>query len=210
MKSIIMLGFLLSLLGCKSQENNNTGLSNEEQEKISKTIEDFKNRPIYKVLTTKIIDLTPDSTLLQVVFDNLIENLPKDYNKVYETVVSWNKSKQAIYLIWGLEAEVNNGGFNQYYYNSTGQFYKLVPDALNQVGAKLFSDLCKRANKIYEDENKKITKHIDGTIEGFSKSYQDNPLNKIDTEYYELYNKEDIEKIQIKYIRDNKKDFTND
>ena len=29
--------------------------------------------------------------------------------------MSWNKSRQAIYMIWALEAEVNDGGYNQFY-----------------------------------------------------------------------------------------------
>lgn len=48
---------------------------------------------------------------------------------------------------------------------------------------------------------KKITKHQDGTIEGFSKSYDENPLNDFDTEFYELYQTENLQQIQVDYIR---------
>jgi len=141
------------------------------------------------------------------VFDNLSEKLPEDYEKEYETVMTWNKSRQAIYIIWVLEAEVNNGGYNQFYSNSSGQFYKELPQALRLVGATGFADLTQRANDLFEKENENITKHQDGTIEGFSKSYEDNPLNDLDTEFYELYETEKLMQIQVDYIRQNKNDF---
>lgn len=102
---------------------------------------------------------------------------------------------------------MNNGGFNQFYFNSTGQFYKHLPDALTQVGAKKFSDLANSVNKIYENERKTIIKDQDGTYEGFSKSYKNNPLNNLDTKFYALYKTENLQQLQIDYIRRHMADF---
>ena len=199
---------LLNFFGCSGQTDKKGGkLSKVTEEQVAKSIEDFKNRPIHKVLTEQIIDTTSVDNFLFSVFESLSAKLPTDYEKEYGTVMTWNKSRQAIYMIWLLEAEVNNGGYNQFYFNSSGQFYKQLPDALKLVGANKFSDLTIRANNIYEKENSKITKHQDGTIEGFSKSYDDNPLNKFDDEFYDLYNKEELQQIQVDYIRKHKTEF---
>jgi len=199
---------ILNLFGCSGQTKKNDGkLFKEMDEQIAQSIETFKNRPIFKELTEHNIDTTSDDNLLQVVFDNLSEKLPTDYEKEYETVMTWNKSRQAIYMIWALEAEVNNGGYNQFYFNSSGQFYKQLPQALRLVGANKFADLTKRANELFEKENEKITEHQDGTIEGFSNSYEDNPLNDLDTEFYELYKTENLLQIQVDFIRENKNEF---
>jgi hypothetical protein len=53
--------------------------------------------------------------LIQTIFDNLSEKVPEDYTKEIETVLNFSKPRLAIYAIWALEAEINNGGFNQYY-----------------------------------------------------------------------------------------------
>jgi len=210
-RGIILIGLIttiINLFGCSGQTKKNDGkLPKETEEQISNSVEAFKNRPIHKELTEKIIDTTSDENLLEVVFDNLSEKLPADYEKEYEMVISWNKARQAIYMIWALEAEVHNGGYNQFYFNSSGQFYKDLPDALKLVGADKFADLTKRANETFEKENPKITQHQDGTLEGFSKSYDDNPLNKFDDEFYALYNTENLQQIQVNFIRKNKKDF---
>jgi hypothetical protein len=208
---LIFTGFIaiiFNFFGCLSQTNKeNEKLSKEIKEQVGNPVEDFNNRPIHRKLTEQIIDKTIDDNLLQVIFDNLSEKQPKDYEKEYETVMNWNKSQQAIYMIWLLEAEVNNGGYNQFYYNPSGQFYKHLPEALKLVGAYEFAELTNRANQTFEKANSKITHHQDGTIEGFSKSYDDNPLNKFDDEFYKLYKSENLQKVQIDYIRKNKTDF---
>jgi uncharacterized C2H2 Zn-finger protein len=186
---------------------NGKNKSDKLDKEIDKSIEDFMNRPIHKVLTAEIIDTTLDEELLQTVFDNLIEKLPNDYTKHYNTVLGWTKSQQAVYIIWCLEAEVNNGGYNQFYYNSSGQFSDLATWALNLVGASQFSELTKKANEVYRIENEKITKHQDGTLEGFSKSYSDNPLDRFDEEFYELNKNETLQRIQVDYIRNHKLEF---
>ena len=47
--------------------------------------------------------------------------------------------------IWALEAEVNNGGFSQYFFNSSSDSVAFVVEALTSIGAPLTAELCKRA-----------------------------------------------------------------
>jgi len=211
MRFLILMGFIttvLNIFGCAGQPmGDGEKVSNETKEQITKSFDSFKNRPIHKKLTEQIIDTTSNDRLLQLIFDNLLERQSTDHKKEYETVMSWNKSRQAIYMIWELEGEVNNGGYNQFYFNSSGQFYKHLPNALKFVGANRFADLTQRANVTFEKENPKITQRQDGTIEGLSESYENNPLNKFDDEFFNLYNKEDLQKIQVDFIRKHKIEF---
>lgn len=209
LRSIIiltMLTALVKLFGCSGQTKK-SGLSKEMKEQLAQSVDAFKNRSIHATLTAQIIDTTSDDNLLQVVFDNLSAKLSSNPENENETVMTWNKSRQAIYMIWLLEAEVNNGGCNQFYFNSSGQFYKHLPEALKLVGALKFSALTEQANSTYEKENEKITKHRDETLEGFSKSDEDNPLNEYDDKFYELYQEENLQKIQVEYIRKHKDEF---
>jgi hypothetical protein len=205
--SIMFAGFFC-LFSCTKKSKQENGLPKRMQEQGAKSVEAFKNRTIHKILTTSVIDDTPDDDLLQVVFDNLYEKLPADYEKEYATVLGWNTSRQAIYMIWLLEGEVNNGGYNQFYFNSGGQFYKHLPDALQRVNAMKTADLTLAANNTYEKYSDNIKKHQDGTLEGFSKSYEDNPLNAFDEQFYALSKIENLQKLQVKFIRKHKSDFS--
>ncbi|GAA0878032.1 hypothetical protein GCM10009119_10000 [Algoriphagus jejuensis] len=201
---------IFNLFGCSGRpKHENAQQATEIDIQIARSLEAFKNRPIHKELTMEIIESTPENELLQVIFDNLSTKVPDSYDKEYETVMAWNRSRQAIYLIWLLEGQVNNGGYNQFYFNSSGQFYKQVPDVLKLVGANKFAELTERANMIFEDDNQEITKHQDGTMEGFMKSYDGNPLNDLDDEFYALYQLENLQQLQIDFIRKNKCDFAN-
>lgn len=190
--TLISIVVCVLLFGCFSNADVNSKTSMKTEVQIAP-------------LTVETIDQTPDSLLLYLVFDHISSMLPSDPEQEFKSVLSLSKPQQAIYIIWGMESEVNNGGFNQYYYNSSGQFAKFAPEALKLVGAKQFAALMHTANDVYEKEKDRITKEQDGTIEGFSKSYDNNPLEKFDDQYHKL--KEPLMELQIAFIRKNKTAF---
>ena len=160
---------------------------------------------VLEPITAEQIDRTPDSNLVFMVYEHIAQGLPEDPNQELAYILSLPKPRQAVYVIGLLEAEVSNGGFNQFYYNPSGKFAELARNALKSVGAHQFAALTAAANKVYKNNMEHITKHQDGTIEGFSKSYEDNPLEKFDDQYYQL--KEPLGQLQIEFIRKNKQAF---
>ena len=64
------------------------------------------------------------------------------------SLVSWHSltnAERIFLLIWELEADVNNGGFNQYFFNSAGDHALDVPAALRSVGASTTASIVDRA-----------------------------------------------------------------
>jgi len=59
-----------------------------------------------------------------------------------------NEKEQAIYTIWWLEAEVNNGGFHQYFWNSAGDHADAALKSLKNIGALKTASLLERAIEI--------------------------------------------------------------
>jgi hypothetical protein len=47
--------------------------------------------------------------------------------------------------IWAVESEVNNGGFSQYFLNSSAESAPFVVEALETIGAPETAGICKRA-----------------------------------------------------------------
>jgi hypothetical protein len=47
--------------------------------------------------------------------------------------------------IWALESEVNNGGFSQYFLNSSAESASFVVEALKTIGAPKTASICQRA-----------------------------------------------------------------
>lgn len=60
-----------------------------------------------------------------------------------------DEADQILVVIWGLEADVNNGGFGQYYYNGAGDQALLAPWALRTIGANRMAEIVARANAVF-------------------------------------------------------------
>ena len=56
-------------------------------------------------------------------------------------------------LIWDLEAEVNNGGFNQYFFNNSGRNAPYVPVALTAIGASECARIVAQAVALVENRS---------------------------------------------------------
>ncbi len=125
----------------------------------------------------------------------------------FEAVKDLSVGQRASYAVWLVEAEVNNGGFNQFYHNSSGVFAEMDTEAFRIFGAAKFADLMEKANKLYSSIKPELEKKLDGSMESFSKSYEDNPLNDLDTEFYALYSEENLNKLRIDYIRSHINEF---
>jgi hypothetical protein len=58
-------------------------------------------------------------------------------------------SEQTFILIWELEAEVNNGGFNQFFFNSAGDHANKTAAALRSIGAEHAASIVDRATSLF-------------------------------------------------------------
>jgi|KBSMisStaDraftv2_1062788.scaffolds.fasta_scaffold157463_3 hypothetical protein len=56
---------------------------------------------------------------------------------------------RVVIAVWWLNAEVMNGGFDQYYSNSTGEQAYFAPEALRLIGAHQTAAIVSRANAVF-------------------------------------------------------------
>ena len=57
----------------------------------------------------------------------------------------FSNAEKTIYIVYQLEAEVNNGGFDQFLFNSSGDFANETAAALRSIGAEQAAAICDRA-----------------------------------------------------------------
>jgi hypothetical protein len=60
----------------------------------------------------------------------------------------WTPAQRAFALVWELEAEVNNGGFHQYFFNSSGTHGPDVAALLDTIGASHCAELARQATRL--------------------------------------------------------------
>ncbi|MDY3068242.1 MAG: DUF4375 domain-containing protein [Parabacteroides sp.] len=107
-----------------------------------------------------------------------------------------------------LDAEVINGGFNQYFYNTAGERAERAENTFVKLGAMQVADVVKRANKQYVANRDKLHSIWNGTMEGFSYGYKEKLFDTFDEEYYALMkNNKQLYTLIGTYIKQHPKDF---
>jgi hypothetical protein len=66
-----------------------------------------------------------------------------------ENFVQLEDTDKILVAIWGLEADVNNGGFDQYYFNGSGDQAYYASDALQSIGAHKMASIVSSANDVF-------------------------------------------------------------
>ncbi|AUC15820.1 hypothetical protein BTO06_11970 [Tenacibaculum sp. SZ-18] len=170
---------------------------------ILNQVEEFKNRKVYKNLDLDTLENTEDKKLIQVIFDNLTEKIGSDYENELEIIKSFNIHRQVIYSIWIFNTEIENGGLLQFYENSSGKFSMLAQESLKLIQANESYDLLREANNYF-----KSFKYTFGKVRSlYDSSFEFTKLNELENKYFKITEKENLEKLQIKYIRENIKYF---
>jgi hypothetical protein len=148
----------------------------------------------------------PDADVEQAVVDYVISKLDGHEDREAQIVKSLSAGVRATWLTWIVEAEVNNGGFNQYYYNTDGVFASEAVAAFEYFGAKEHAALMSEANSVRAAEAAEMAQFKQqGTLEAISESYEHSKLGPLDERFYKLT--EDLSKLRIARIRQTPEEF---
>jgi len=156
-----------------------------------------KPAPLRSV-TIAIIRKLPDATVVDQL-DEFVWHIVEKAADPRSECLRLPQGLQMIYATRELDGEVNNGGFHQFFWNSSGKLCDVALKGLKLVGDKDRIALLRKAMVIHaQDEiNHPITDK--STMEQFEASEKLSTLGSLDDKYYKL--KVDLEKLQIRCIR---------
>lgn len=165
----------------------------------------FENRKRYPVITAEILGAIPKDDLEQALIDHVVDvRIGTRKDEEYEIVSGLSAGFRMVYTTWWLEAEVNNGGFNQYFWNSAGRFAKEALAGFERLGATEHAALVAEAIAIEAEERSAQQKHKDaGTVEAFSESYETSRLGALDERFYAL----SLGDLRVRYIQSHPAEF---
>ena len=129
------------------------------------------------------------------------------------------KTLKTVYLINDLEAEVNNGGFLQFFTNPSGKHANESIESLELIGANYTKSLLEKAmqimlkhNESTETLNRKINSRELYEIFETSEIYENvemmDEMNKLDSKFFEY--KDDISSLKMKYFESNSNGLWNE
>lgn len=187
---ILMFSSILKLFGCGDKNSNKKVIDS------SGVMQEFRqNIEANRILTKQMLDTTSDEKLEDKIIANINSKQEADLTNDKDILPTLSKERQAIYYIYLVEMEVNNGGFDQFYLNkfvnNDGSYmFDKTTEAFQLIGATKFADLVKRANQIFK-ENEKDFADKKGLF------------NELDQEFYDTYKQENLFDLRTKFIRNN-------
>ena len=208
---ILIMGVIL-LLGCTSISRVADGMFPEPTPTTNATAEAYwrayEQNIKYRELNAEIIATIPDSELYPAALDIIWLKL-KDRDDWQQALREMPPGYTTIYYISWFEGAVNNGGYNQYFSNSSGEYAVETLEALKLIGAKEIQANFEKAVAIHlaEAEDPRLQElYDDQTIESFMETYKYSSLGECDDEFYQLANL--FGKYQAEFIRGNPELFT--
>ena len=174
-----------------------------KNKELERRIEEFRNRPIYEDLSLEILATIPDDKVEQAIIDYIHTKI-LDYDKAFAIVSNLSDGFQLIYSTWILAGEVGNGGFNQFFFNPSGQFADMALRSLKLIGATEYFNILQKAIEIHEREKENSVLqdlYSQQTIPSFFKTYEYTSLTDCDDAFSILDNR--LSELRIHYIRSN-------
>ncbi len=160
-------------------------------------------------LNAEILSRASDLEVESMVFDFVLHKINGRYEIEREIISGLAPGTRAFYLTWVVETEVNNGGFNQYYFNTSGMFASEAVGAFEYFGANKHAAVMKEANEVRAKEASAMAQFKDrGTVDAFVESYEHSKLAPIDKKFQEL--SEDLSRLRVARIRQHPEEFTNE
>ncbi len=147
----------------------------------------------------KALKLKDENQIIIKVGEIIFEKIKKieDFNNINETL------KTFLYIDI-LEEEVNNGGFDQYFFNSSGEYAHETLKAYEKIGAKKTADIIYRAIKLFP--TLPIPKDLQIRREILLEKETNTDLwNELDDEFYKY--EDSIGEMIIEFLKKNKAEF---
>jgi hypothetical protein len=153
----------------------------------------------------KILDDDLENAALGQANSKIDYNLPTEK----ERVAALSEGEKIIYLTTGLEGEIYNGGFHQYFCNTNGELAIDTIEAYRKIGADKHAELVTKATELAakEEDLRESIRASKDRLKAFCSSYKQTKLDDLDDVFYALEKEEITRALRADYIRKNANDF---
>ena len=128
-------------------------------------------------------------------------NIYESYSDYEKSLFNFSQEQRFIFAICWYMTEVNNGGHEQFFYNSTGIVWKDVLDAFNKIGADRNVAILKDAINLFTENPSFNRKERIRQM----KNYDNEKSDIIDDKYYD--SEIELQRHIIKYVKENSAEF---
>jgi hypothetical protein len=150
----------------------------------------YENRERYPVLEREKLAALDDFDLVDAVVDYMQLKIDGDHEHAFEIVSNLPLGFRAVYSTWWVQAEVNNGGFHQYFYNWGVNWAFMALEGYKLFGAQELAALMARAIDVYLQEEPEQLQHrtadLTRMLAQYAKARELSTLPELDSLFYEV------------------------
>lgn len=174
-------------------------LKKKTDKEISKSVEQFN-----KLADTDIADIWKiDDKNNFVIAMNMWVCKKCSYG---ERIDLLSKYERIFYVAQQLEAEVNNGGFSQFFFNSSGDFSNELYDTFVEIGATKTASICKKATDAFGCLIPSDTSKREAFLDECLNEQVEAILAECDAAFYEY--EDDLTNLNYHFIINNRVNFS--
>lgn len=141
----------------------------------------------FRTLTPELLGSLSADEIADAVVQHVHLRVAGAWGREPQIIRGLSPGVRAIYSTWLVDAEVNNGGFNQFFFNSSGQYAGDALAGYELMGADEYAAVMRSAIATFEIDREQLEPFYEAhTLEAFSESYQHTGLGEIDQRYYAL------------------------
>ncbi len=123
-----------------------------------------------------------------------------------DNVERLSQAEKVLYFVVQLEGEVNNGGFSQFSYNSSGNFANETPAALREIGAEKTAEICDKALSAFEGRIPQDWNERQTMLEYALTDEVNKVLDECDDEFYIC--PENLDELNYQFVMKSRGQFT--
>ena len=161
-----------------------------------------ESAPAPVAISLELLKATPDTSLNPLLCDYVHACLFDDSNDSDAALAQLPKGLRYAWYIAGIEFEVPNGGFNQFFYNTSGQYALDTLEALQAIGAKQQSEILEKVITLYD---KKYGRPADSRERWYGKWHDDPEITTMERRFDALVDAGALS--FVPYVRKHPEDF---
>ena len=115
-------------------------------------------------------------------------------------------AERIFYITQTLEMEVNNGGFSQFFYNSSGDFSNELVSAFTAIGAHKTAAICQKAIDAFGRDIPVDREERQAMLDELESDEIEEILDACDGAFYDY--EDDLNELNYRFVMKNKEQFT--
>lgn len=153
---------------------------------IKQLLAALRDRRIYRSLDARILAAIPDDKVELAIVDYVHTKLEDRFVDEAAIVAALAPGVRALYLTWGVEIELINGGFSRYYRSTASHFAQEAVDAFELFGAHQHAGILREANRIRAEEKANGEPKNEPRVESFFEPHRMSRMHWLDDHFYKL------------------------